>query len=136
MMVVALSIGGTMVMRKYHNATAVGFFMGAVCAMSQYFFWLFWIYLGFGEQRREYALPSRKEGLQASICVIESLLLASFAVLLGTHRSEIMTPRSSTIDTREQDDDYAPPLKADLSADFVSPEEGLSDDYNNMSSPR
>jgi hypothetical protein len=36
-----LSIGGTMIMRKFHNSMAVGFFMGGVVAMSQLFFMLF-----------------------------------------------------------------------------------------------
>lgn len=37
----ALSIGGTMIMRKFHNSMAVGFFMGSVVATSQLFFMLF-----------------------------------------------------------------------------------------------
>lgn len=40
-MLCALSIGGTMIMRKFHNSMAVGFFMGAVVSMSQLFFLLF-----------------------------------------------------------------------------------------------
>jgi hypothetical protein len=36
-----LSVGGTMIMRKFHNSLAVGFFMGFVVAMSQLFFVLF-----------------------------------------------------------------------------------------------
>jgi hypothetical protein len=39
-MLLALSIGGTMIMRKFHNSMAVGFFMGGVVAMSQLFFFL------------------------------------------------------------------------------------------------
>ena len=39
-MLLALSIGGTMIMRKFHNSMAVGFFMGGVVAMSQMFFFL------------------------------------------------------------------------------------------------
>jgi hypothetical protein len=40
LMLLALSIGGTMIMRKFHNSMAVGFFMGGVVAMSQMFFFL------------------------------------------------------------------------------------------------
>lgn len=40
-MLCVLSIGGTMIMRKFHNSMAVGFFMGSVVAMSQMFFLLF-----------------------------------------------------------------------------------------------
>jgi len=38
LLVTLLSIGGTMVMRKYHNSMAVGFFLGAIVAMAQLFF--------------------------------------------------------------------------------------------------
>jgi hypothetical protein len=41
LMLFVLSIGGTMIMRKFHNSMAVGFFMGSVVAMSQLFFMLF-----------------------------------------------------------------------------------------------
>jgi hypothetical protein len=40
-MLCALCIGGTMIMRKFHNSMAVGFFMGSVVSMSQMFFLLF-----------------------------------------------------------------------------------------------
>lgn len=40
-MLMFLSIGGTMIMRKFHNSFAVGFFMGSVVAMSQLFLLLF-----------------------------------------------------------------------------------------------
>lgn len=40
-MLCLLSIGGTMIMRKFHNSMAVGFFMGGVVSMSQLFFVLF-----------------------------------------------------------------------------------------------
>lgn len=44
-MLVALSIGGTMIMRKFHNSMAVGFFMGSVVATSQLFFLLSLLYV-------------------------------------------------------------------------------------------
>lgn len=40
-MLIVLSIGGTMIMRKFHNSFAVGIFMGSVVCMSQLFFILF-----------------------------------------------------------------------------------------------
>jgi hypothetical protein len=40
-MLCLLSIGGTMIMRKFHNSMAVGFFMGGVVSISQMFFVLF-----------------------------------------------------------------------------------------------
>ena len=44
-MLCALSVGGTMIMRKFHSSLAVGFFMGCVVAMSQMFFMLFLVYV-------------------------------------------------------------------------------------------
>lgn len=41
LMLCILSIGGTMIMRKFHNSMAVGFFLGGVLSMSQMFFVLF-----------------------------------------------------------------------------------------------
>jgi hypothetical protein len=43
----ALSVGGTMIMRKFHSSFAVGLFMGCVVAMSQLFFMLFLMYVVF-----------------------------------------------------------------------------------------
>ena len=40
LMLCGLSVGGTMIMRKFHSSLAVGFFMGCVVAMSQMFFML------------------------------------------------------------------------------------------------
>ena len=34
-----------MIMRKFHNSMAVGFFMGGVVAMSQMFFFLSMVYV-------------------------------------------------------------------------------------------
>jgi hypothetical protein len=45
LMLFLLSIGGTMIMRKFHNSMAVGFFMGSVVATSQMFFLLFLMYV-------------------------------------------------------------------------------------------
>ena len=40
-LVVLLGIGGTMVMRKYHNGLFVGIFMGSLVGLSQFFFMVF-----------------------------------------------------------------------------------------------
>lgn len=98
-MLVALSVGGTMIMRKFHNSIAVGFFMGCVCAMAQFFFLLFCIYLGYASDRRQSELPAREERLMALLSLIQSILLASFASILGAHRSEILD-RNMNIQTQ------------------------------------
>merc|ERR1719353_2467252 len=46
LLIVALSIGGTMVMRKYQTPLAVGFFLGVCVMMSINMFSLFVLFLG------------------------------------------------------------------------------------------
>jgi hypothetical protein len=52
-LLVILCIGGTLIMRKFHNSMAVGFFMGGVVATSQMFFMLFLLYV---KRAREWLL--------------------------------------------------------------------------------
>mmetsp|Transcript_7201 Transcript_7201/g.10319 ORF Transcript_7201/g.10319 Transcript_7201/m.10319 type:complete len:178 (+) Transcript_7201:132-665(+) len=110
--VIFISVGGTMVMRKYHNGVAVGFFMGSVVGSSQFFFLLFLIYLGFIRERKELALQTTEETVQAIICLVQSLLLSSFALILGSHRSEILD-QDSTIhrpqNSEDEEESYKPP---------------------------
>lgn len=95
LMVVALCIGGTMIMRKFHNSIAVGFFMGCVVAMSQLFLLLCLIYIGFASERREDGDDVGGEMLSSFFCLAQSLLLASFAAMLGAHRSQILDQNSA-----------------------------------------
>eukprot|EP00562_Extubocellulus_spinifer_P010318 CAMPEP_0178509358 /NCGR_PEP_ID=MMETSP0696-20121128/21245_1 /TAXON_ID=265572 /ORGANISM="Extubocellulus spinifer, Strain CCMP396" /LENGTH=115 /DNA_ID=CAMNT_0020138977 /DNA_START=249 /DNA_END=596 /DNA_ORIENTATION=- len=79
-----------MVMRRFHTSIAVGFFMGSVVATSQLFFLLFLVYLGYAADRSEQALSSYEESLNAFFCLVQCLLLGSFAAILGAHRSQIL----------------------------------------------
>ena len=58
LMLLALSIGGTMIMRKFHNSMAVGFFMGGVVAMAQLFFFLsmMWVVIFVWRWRNQFCL--------------------------------------------------------------------------------
>eukprot|EP00543_Licmophora_paradoxa_P005716 CAMPEP_0202448296 /NCGR_PEP_ID=MMETSP1360-20130828/7111_1 /ASSEMBLY_ACC=CAM_ASM_000848 /TAXON_ID=515479 /ORGANISM="Licmophora paradoxa, Strain CCMP2313" /LENGTH=142 /DNA_ID=CAMNT_0049065803 /DNA_START=45 /DNA_END=473 /DNA_ORIENTATION=- len=69
---------------------AVGFFMGGVVAMSQLFFMLFLIYIGFGTDQKFNDLSAKEESLLSLFSLVQSILLASFAAILGAHRSEIL----------------------------------------------
>lgn len=89
-MLFSLSIGGTMIMRKFHNSMAVGFFMGSVCTCSQMFFSLALIYLGYAKDQDTAGLSSKEEKLMALLAFIQSVLLGSFAAILAAHRSEIL----------------------------------------------
>ena len=96
-MLCLLSIGGTMIMRKFHNSMAVGFFMGSVCTCSQMFFSLSLIYIGYGKDQEMSNLSSKEEKLMALLALLQSVLLGSFAAILAAHRSEILDkPTSST----------------------------------------
>jgi uncharacterized membrane-anchored protein len=90
LMLCFLSIGGTMIMRKFHNSMAVGFFMGSVCTCSQMFFSLSLVYIGYGKDQDMANLSSKEEKLMALLAFLQSVLLGSFAAILAAHRSEIL----------------------------------------------
>lgn len=94
-----------MIMRKFHNSIAVGFFMGTVVAGAQMFLMLFFIFSGLVDDRIERGLSAREERLSALLCFIQSLLLGSFATVLAMHRSEIL----KSGDGAAADSTYVPP---------------------------
>ena len=98
-MLLTLSIGGTMIMRKFHNSMAVGFFMGGVVAMSQMFFFLFLLYIGYGKDQKIDGLPIITETAMAFFSIIQCVLLGTFAAILGAHRSEILDKPDETPNT-------------------------------------
>mmetsp|Transcript_65 Transcript_65/g.135 ORF Transcript_65/g.135 Transcript_65/m.135 type:complete len:202 (-) Transcript_65:287-892(-) len=85
-----LCIGGTMIMRKFHNSMAVGFFMGGVVAMAQLFFMLFLVYIGYAKDQVAAEESAKEERFMSFLCLIQSVLLGSFAAILGAHRAEIL----------------------------------------------
>jgi hypothetical protein len=141
LMLLALSIGGTMIMRKFHNSMAVGFFMGGVVAMSQMFFFLtllyvvrsfsnFWLspvmqihshiliaspfphtlcrYLGYRKDQKNAQLPVLTETISAFFCLLQCILLGTFAAILGAHRSEILEKQEENA-TRTAEDSFETP---------------------------
>lgn len=93
---VLLCIGGTMVMRKYNSSLSVGFFLGAVVGMSELFILLFFLYFGYGSDRIALGLECKQENIVAVICACQSLLLASFAAILGARRGEFVEQADNT----------------------------------------
>ncbi|GAX18164.1 hypothetical protein FisN_25Hh147 [Fistulifera solaris] len=85
-----LSVGGTMIMRKFHNSLAVGFFLGGVVASSQLFFMLFLFFMGYGKDLRNHGMSSKAETMMSLFSLVQSILLGSFAAILAAHRSEIL----------------------------------------------
>ncbi|KAG7352486.1 hypothetical protein IV203_029235 [Nitzschia inconspicua] len=110
LMLLALSIGGTMIMRKFHNSMAVGFFMGGVVAMSQMFFFLMLIYLGYRKDQKNDGLPVFTETMMAFLCLSQSVLLGTFAAILGAHRSEILEKQEENA-SRMAEDTYQTPYE-------------------------
>ena len=87
------SIGGTMIMRKFHNSIAVGFFMGVTVTSCQFYLGLALIYFHY----RHYNIQNSSNGsnnakdvtLFAYLSIIQAILLGSFAIILAAHRTEI-----------------------------------------------
>ena len=75
---------------------AVGFFMGGVVAMSQMFFFLFLLYIGYGKDQKNDGLPIITETAMAFFAIIQCVLLGTFAAILGAHRSEILDKPAET----------------------------------------
>mmetsp|Transcript_8156 Transcript_8156/g.16990 ORF Transcript_8156/g.16990 Transcript_8156/m.16990 type:complete len:180 (-) Transcript_8156:116-655(-) len=114
-MLIVLCMVGTIIMRKFHNSVFVGAFLGAVVAASQMFFLLFLIFLGFIDDRVENGMSSDGERLTSFVCLVQSLMLASFAALLAGHRSEILDQKISLEDDHFSDggdaSSYEPPKR-------------------------
>jgi len=113
-MLVMLSVGGTMIMRKFHNSIAVGFFMGSVVATSQLFFLLFLVYSGYSGDRINSGQAGEEESVMSMFCFVQAVLLGSFAAILGAHRSEILD-RSQGGLASMTDDEYEPSNSSTLS---------------------
>ncbi len=58
---------------------------------------------GYIEVRLENDMPVDGERLNGFVCLVQALLLASFAAILASHRSEILDQKISV----EEDDDVA-----------------------------
>lgn len=64
--------------------------MGSVVASSQMFFLLFFIILGYIDDRQAEGESVHGERFTSFVCLMEALLLGAFAATLASHRSEIL----------------------------------------------
>lgn len=85
-----LSVGGTMIMRKFHNSMAVGFFMGVTVASSQLFAVLALVYTSYRREQQLIQASVKEETLMIVMVSAQAVLLASFAAILAAHRTEIL----------------------------------------------
>jgi len=104
LLIIALSIGGTMVMRKYQTPLAVGFFLGVCVMMSVNMFSLFVLFLGAAyieghaaedvarseDVRDEAASTEASDKAIATFCFFLCLLYGIFSVLLARFRNHIV----------------------------------------------
>lgn len=104
LLIVALSVGGTMVMRKYQTPLAVGFFLGVCVMMSINMFSLFVLFLGAAYLEDKIAKDMDKsdtirdsasatassDKAIAAFCFFLCLLYGIFSVLLARFRNYIV----------------------------------------------
>jgi hypothetical protein len=90
LIIIALAVGGTMVMRKFHSSFHTGLFIGCIVATAQYFFLLSLVYAGYVADRNLSGLSTGQDVMQSCVSMIQSFLLGTFALLLIAHRSEII----------------------------------------------
>jgi hypothetical protein len=95
-LVIGLSVGGTMVMRKYQTPLAVGFFIGVVVMMALIMFMLFILFCGEAAVSR-IARAEGKKGTnvhsnEAAACFsfFMMVLYTAFSVVLVKHRNVII----------------------------------------------
>jgi len=110
--IIGLSVGGTMVMRKFHNSFSVGFFLGSVVATAQFFLLLSLIYFGYAADRQARNKSGTEDIIQGLTCLAQSSLLWIFAAILGAqHRSAFGSESSVLVDAESPTkSEYDPPL--------------------------
>ena len=69
-------------------------------------------YLGYAKDQSSSGQSSKQEVLMSLFCVIQSVLLGSFAAILGAHRSEILPGDVDMAVSTSNSDTYSPPLSS------------------------
>ncbi|RLN20158.1 hypothetical protein BBJ28_00025210 [Nothophytophthora sp. Chile5] len=96
LLIIALSVGGTMVMRKYQTPLAVGFFIGVVIMMALQMFSLSVLFAGaayLARMEREKGTESTNVHSNEGACVFSFFMFALyvvFSVVLMKHRNVII----------------------------------------------
>ena len=118
---VILSVGGTLVMRKFQTSLAIGFFLGVVAVMSQQMLIIAAIFAGEADARSDDDPASKdQKSAESAMAVFAMFLFAvysAFAVLLAVFRKDLI--RDDTLDpndptlatTPEAQEDMPPPPK-------------------------
>lgn len=110
-----------MIMRKFHNSLAVGFFMGGIVATSQLFILLFLLFIGYGKDQQENNLSAKEEVFMSFCSLVQAILLGSFAAILAAHRSEILDkPGTAVMEMMDELHGIGSTNTADTSGDTAS----------------
>ncbi len=76
-------------------------------------FLFYYRYLGYAQDQTLSGQTAKQEVLMSLLCVIQSVLLGSFAAILGAHRSEILdTPGDGDATSNDFSDTYSAPLQS------------------------
>ncbi|CAM9226646.1 unnamed protein product [Choristocarpus tenellus] len=97
-----LSVGGSLVMRKYRTSLAVGFFLGVVVIMSQTMLVLFAVFLGRASTTEDEDEPASDRAF-AVFCFFLFIVYTAFAGMLAVFREDIILD-----DTTKYEDDGVP----------------------------
>eukprot|EP00640_Fibrocapsa_japonica_P006981 CAMPEP_0113934008 /NCGR_PEP_ID=MMETSP1339-20121228/1352_1 /TAXON_ID=94617 /ORGANISM="Fibrocapsa japonica" /LENGTH=169 /DNA_ID=CAMNT_0000935611 /DNA_START=99 /DNA_END=608 /DNA_ORIENTATION=+ /assembly_acc=CAM_ASM_000762 len=104
LLMVALGIGGSIVMKKFQTSLAIGFFLGVVIMMSQQCLILFAIFAGRAGATDSESESSADKGM-ASFCFLLFLIYGFFASVLGYFRKDLI----KEADAMTADESQMPP---------------------------
>ncbi|CAM9907907.1 unnamed protein product [Discosporangium mesarthrocarpum] len=102
LLLIGLSVGGSLVMRKYRTSLAVGFFLGVVMIMSQTMLILFAIFAGRATTTNDSDEPASDRAF-AAFCFFLFMVYSTFAGMLAVFREDIILD-----DTTKYEDDGVP----------------------------
>lgn len=106
LILVGISVGGTVTMRSFHSSLAIGLFVGAVVGASQLFFLLFLLYQGFANELRQELKPNGQEYFMSIFSLALSVSFIMFATILFFHRGDVLQEAKQT---KESSVPTAPP---------------------------
>ncbi|CAM9390155.1 unnamed protein product [Ectocarpus sp. 6 AP-2014] len=102
LLLIGLSVGGSLVMRKYRTSLAVGFFLGVVIIMSQTMLVLFAVFAGRASTTEDVDEKPADRAF-AAFCFFLWIVYSTFAGMLAVFREDIIMD-----DTTKYEDDPVP----------------------------
>ncbi|CAM9100729.1 unnamed protein product [Chrysoparadoxa australica] len=100
LVLIGLSVGGSMVMRKYRTPLGVGFFLGAVIITSQQMLILCAVFLGRAHEAAGLSETSADRAF-AVFCLFLCAVYAVFATLLAVFREELIQVDATKYNTED-----------------------------------